>query len=220
MPNIDPLLNARIGIATTYGRPYYRFSTYLKTLDLAFDSILPEEILDYSGNLVFTTREESPKECQKPLLHEDIFEHPPTVIKGKMMQKLSFNFEEEDLVLGVDPGQRIGLSVCYFGKEIESSFYSSVEDLVFHIIKVMGGLRAKRKIVKIGDGNMQIAKEIASMLNLKFCSSFELEFVDEKKTSPKIKNFNQRGKRDMLSAKFISQRDGYRFSIQPLSITG
>ena len=220
MPNIDPLLNARIGIATTYGRPYYRFSTYLKTLDLDFDSILPEEILDYSGNLVFTTREESPKECQKPLLHEDIFEHPPTVIKGKMMQKLSFNFEEEDLVLGVDPGQRIGLSVCYFGKEIESSFYSSVEDLVFHIIKVMGGLRAKRKIVKIGDGNMQIAKEIASMLNLKFCSSFELEFVDEKKTSPKIKNFNQRGKRDMLSAKFISQRDGYRFSIQPLSITG
>lgn len=220
MPNIDPLLNARIGIATTYGRPYYRFSTYLKTLDLAFDSILPEEIPGYSGNLVFTTREESPKECEKPLLHEDIFEHPPTVIKGKMMQKLSFNFEEEDLVLGVDPGQRIGLSVCYFGKEIESSFYSSVEDLVFHIIKVMGGLRAKRKIVKIGDGNMPIAKEIASMLNLKFCSSFELEFVDEKKTSPKIKNFNQRGKRDMLSARFISQRDGYRFSIQPLSITG
>ena len=34
----------------------------------------------------------------------------------------------------------------------------------------------------------------------------------KKKTSPKIKNFNQRGKRDMLSAKFISQRDGYRFS--------
>ena len=220
MPNIDPLLNARIGIATTYGRPYYRFSTYLKTLDLSFDSILPEEITNYSGNLVFTTREESPKECQKPLLHEDIFEHPPTVIKGKMMQKLSFNFEEEDLVLGVDPGQRIGLSVCYFGKEIESSFYSSVEDLVVHIIRVLGGLRAKRKIVKIGDGNMQIAKEIAAMLNLKFCSSFELEFVDEKKTSPKIKNFNQRGKRDMLSAKFISQRDGYRFSVQPLSITG
>ena len=220
MPNIDPLLNARIGIATTYGRPYYRFSTYLKTLNLSFDSILPEDIIDYSGNLVFTTREESPKECSKPLLHEDIFEYPPTVIKGKMMQTLSLSFEEEDLVLGVDPGQRIGLSVCYFGKEIESSFYSSVEDLVFHIIRVMGGLRAKRKIVKIGDGNMQIAKEIASMLNLKFCSSFELEFVDEKKTSPKIKNFNQRGKRDMVSAKFISQRDGYRYSVQPLSITG
>ena len=96
----------------------------------------------------------------------------------------------------------------------------ALKDLVFHIIKVMAGLRAKRKIVKIGDGNMQIAKEIASMLNLKFCSSFELEFVDEKKTSPKIKNFNQRGKRDMLSAKYISQREGYRHFVLPLSITG
>ena len=66
----------------------------------------------------------------------------------------------------------------------------------------------------------RLQKKLSSMLNLKFCSSFELEFVDERKTSPKIKNFNQRGKRDMLSAKFISQRDGYRFSIQPLSITG
>jgi len=220
LPNIDPLLNVRIGIATTYGRPYYRFSTYLKTLNLSFDSILPEEIIDYSGDLVLTTCKESPKQCTKPLLHDDIFEHHPTVIKGKMIQKLSFNFEEEDLVLGVDPGQRIGLSVCYYEKEIESSFYSSVEDLVSHIIRVLGGLRAKRKIVKIGDGNMQIAKEISSMLNLKFCSSFELEFVDEKKTSPKIKNFNQRGKRDMLSAKFISQRYGHRYLIQPLSITG
>lgn len=136
------------------------------------------------------------------------------------MQKLNLYFEEEVLILGVDPGQRIGLSIFYYGKEIESSFHSSVEELVFHIIEILGGLRAKRKIVKIGNGNMKIAKQIVNMLNLNFCSSFELEFVDEQKTSLKIKNFNQRGKRDMLSAKYISQRDGYRHSILPLSITG
>ncbi len=135
------------------------------------------------------------------------------------MQILNPDFEE-DLILGVDPGQRIGLSIFYYGKEIESSFHSSVEELVFHIIQVLGGLRAKRKIVKIGNGNMRIAKQIATMLNLNFCSSFELEFVDEQKTSLKIKNFNQRGKRDMLSAKYISQREGYRHSILPLSMIG
>ncbi|MFQ5781964.1 MAG: hypothetical protein ACE5GR_02775 [Nitrosopumilus sp.] len=207
-------------MATTYGKPYYRFSTYLKTLNLSFDSILPEEILDYSGHLILTTREESPKKCEKPLLHEDIFDHHHTVIRGIMMQKLNLDFEEDNLILGIDPGQRIGLSVFYYGKEIESSFHSSVEELVFHIIRVLGGLRAKRKIIKIGNGNMKIAKQIVNMLNLKFCSSFELEFVDEHKTSLKIKNFNQRGKRDMLSAKYISQRDGFRHSILPLSITG
>jgi len=55
---------------------------------------------------------------------------------------------------------------------------------------------------------MEISKQIVTMLNLKFCSSFELEFVDERKTSLKTKNFNQGGKQDMLSAKYISQRDG------------
>ena len=137
-----------------------------------------------------------------------------------MMQRLNQDFEEENLILGIDPGQRIGLSIFYCGTEIGRSFYFSVEELVFHIIQVLSGLRAKRKIIKIGNGNMKIAKQIVTMLNLKFCSSFELEFVDEWKTTLKIKNFNQRGKRDMLSAKYISQRDGYRHSILPLSITG
>ena len=154
------------------------------------------------------------------MLHEEIFEQPPTVIRGLMIQKLDMGFEQEELVIGVDPGQRIGLSIFYFGQEIESSIHSSVEELVVHIIRILGSLRAKRKIVKIGDGNMTIAKQIGHLLNLKFCSSFDLEFVDERKTSLKIKNFNQRGKRDMLSAKYISQRDGYRQSILPLSITG
>jgi len=169
--------------------------------------------------LVLTTRKEAPIDCEKPMLHEDIFENHPTVIRGLMIQKLSLGYEEE-LIIGVDPGQRMGLSIFYFGREIESSFISSIDELVLHIIEVLGGLRAKRKVVKIGNGNMKIAKDIVTMLNLKFCSSFELEFVDERKTSLKIKNFNQRGKRDMLSAKYILQREGFRYSILPLSITG
>jgi hypothetical protein len=192
----------------------------LKSLNLSFDSILPEEILDYSGHIVFTTRKESPKKCKKVLLHEDVFEHHHTVIRGMMIQKLNQNFTDENLILGIDPGKRIGLSVFYYGQEIEGSFYSSVEKLISHIIQLLGGLRAKRKILKIGDGNMKISNQIVTMLNLKFCSSFELEFIDERKTSLKIKNFNQRGKRDMLSAKYISQRDGYRCMILPLSMTG
>ena len=189
-------------------------------MDLPFDSILPEEIRDYDGHVILTTQNESPKKCEKILLHEDVLEHHPTVLRGIMMQKLNLCFKEENLVLGVDPGQRMGLSIFYYGTEIERSVYHSIEELIFHIIEVLGGLRAKRKILKVGDGNMQVAKQIVTMLNLNFCSSFELEFVDEHKTSMKIKNFNQRGKRDMLSAKYISQREGYRHSILPLSITG
>ncbi len=187
---------------------------------MPFDSILPKEISNYKGNLVLTTRREFPIKCKKPILDEDVFEKHFTVIRGLMLQKLNLDYDEMNLVIGIDPGQQIGLSIFYFGREIESSFHLSIEELVLHIIDILGNLRAKRKIIKIGNGNMDIAKKIEKLLNLKFCSSFEVEYVDESKTTLKIKNFNQRGKRDMLSAKFISQRDGHRYSILPLSLTG
>jgi len=192
----------------------------LKVLNLSFDSILPEEIPEYSGNLVLTTRKEYPPECKKPILDEDVFEQHFTVIRGLMIQKLNLEYNEKDLVIGIDPGQHIGLSIFYFGKEIESSVYLSIDELVLHLIRILGSLRATRKIIKIGNGNMDIAKKIEKSLNLRFCSSFELEYVDESKTTLKIKNFNQRGKRDRLSAKFISKREGLRYSILPLSLTG
>ena len=220
MIGINPLEHTRIGIATTYGRPYYKFVQSLQNLNLKFDSILPDEIESYEGSLILTTKNESPKNTSKPIFHEEILDKPPTVIRGMLLRELDAGFENEELVIGVDPGSRIGLSVYYFGKEIESSLHSSVENLVDHIISILAGLRAKRKIVKIGNGNMEIAQKIGKNLNLKFCSSFELEFVDEQRTSLKIKNYNQRGKRDRLSAKYITQRECYRHFVLPLSITG
>lgn len=211
---------ARIGVATTYGRPYYKFIKALNDLKLQYDSLLPGEINKYEGSLILTTSKEAPKYSQKPMLHEEIIDKDPVVIQGLMIQKLHVGLDKNELVLGIDPGSRTGLSVFYYGKEIERTIFNSVESLVMHIAKILAELRADRKIIKIGNGNMGLAKEIMTQLNLRFCSDFELEFVDERKTSLKIKNYNQRGKRDMMSAKYISQRDGYRHFILPLSRTG
>lgn len=154
------------------------------------------------------------------MLHEEIMDKEPGVIRGLMIQKLEVGLEKNELVLGIDPGLRTGLSVYYFGKEIEKSFFTSVEGLVMHIANILAELKADRKIVKIGNGNMKLAKEIINLINLRYCSNFELEIVDESKTSLKIKNYNQRGKRDMMSAKYITKRQGFRHSILPLSRTG
>jgi hypothetical protein len=220
LKSISALENCRIGIATTYGKPYFQFVKALKFLNLKYDSLLPTEIQNYQGSLIFTTQEESPQSANQTVLNEDILKEDPTVIQGIIIEKLDSGLNQHELVIGIDPGQRIGLSVLYFGKEIERGLYTSPDDLASHVAKILGGLKAEKKIVKIGNGNMQVAKQITTLLNLRFCSHFELEFVDERKTTKKIKNYNKRGERDMMSARYITQRQGYRHFVLPLSRTG
>ena len=136
------------------------------------------------------------------------------------MQKLDSTHYSNELLIGIDPGKRMGLSIYYYGREVEHSVHTSVEDLVSYLVRILAGLPAKKKIVKIGNGNMKLAKKITNLLNLKYCSDFEIEFVNEQKTSVKTKNYNQRGKRDMQSAKYITQREGPRHIILPLSRIG
>ena len=192
----------------------------LKSLKLCYDSLIPEQIHDYHGDIVLTTLSEVPESIKIPVLYEDILELEPTVIEGLIMQKLDSVHYSDELLIGIDPGKRIGLSIYYYGREVEHSLQISVEDLVSHLVRILAGLRAKKKVIKIGNGNMKMAKKITNLLNLRYCSDFEIEFVDEQRTSVKTKNYNQRGKRDMQSAKYITRREGPRHVVLPLSRIG
>jgi hypothetical protein len=207
-------------VATVDGRSYFKFVNTLKLLQLNYDSVLPEEIASSDKRLILTTVRESSKIPTDLVLFDEEFDYDPIVIRGKMVQKLESGIHRSSLVIGIDPGNRIGLSVFYYEKEIESSTYTSVDDLISHIVKVLVGLNAERKIVKVGNGNMKIARQITNLLNLRFCSHFELEFVDERKTSLRVKNYNKRGIRDKISARYITQREGYRHLVLPLSRIG
>ena len=192
----------------------------LKSLKLCYDSLIPEQIHDYHGDIVLTTISEIPESIKIPVLYEDILELEPTVIEGLIMQKLDSVHYSDELLIGIDPGKRIGLSIYYYGREVEHSLHTSVEDLVSHLVRILAGLRAKKKIIKIGNGNMRMATKITNLLNLRYCSDFEIEFVDEQRTTVKTKNYNQRGKRDMQSAKYITRREGSRHIVLPLSRIG
>ena len=192
----------------------------MKSLKLGYDSLIPEQIDAYRGDIVLTTFSEMPKSSKIPALYEDILDLEPTVIEGLIMQKLDSVHYSDELLIGIDPGKRIGLSIYYYGREVEHSLQISVEDLVSHLVRILAGLRAKKKVIKIGNGNMKMAKKITNLLNLRYCSDFEIEFVDEQRTSVKTKNYNQRGKRDMQSAKYITRREGPRHLVLPLSRIG
>ena len=192
----------------------------MKSLKLGYDSLIPEQIDAYRGDIVLTTFSEMPKSSKIPALYEDILDLEPTVIEGLIMQKLDSVHYSDELLIGIDPAKRIGLSIYYYVREVEHSLHISIEDLVSHLVRILAGLRAKKKIIKIGNGNMKMAKKITNLLNLRYCSDFEIEFVDEQRTSVKTKNYNQRGKRDMQSAKYITKREGQRHVVLPLSRIG
>ena len=204
-------------MATVSGKSYFKFVNILRCLNLNYDSVLPEEITSSDKRLILTTVHESSKIPTNLVLLDNELNYHPTIIRAKIVEKLQSRLIHSSLVIGIDPGNRIGLSVFYYEKEIESSFYTSTDDLVLHIVKILVGINAQRKVVKIGNGTMRIARHIVNSLNLRFCSHFELEFVDERKTSLKIRNCNKRGERDKISARFITKREGYRHLILPLS---
>jgi len=207
-------------VATVSGKSYFKFINVLKYLKLNYDSVLPEEVTCSDRRLILTTMPESLQIPTNLILLDDEFNNHPTIVKAKIVKKLQSGLKESSLVIGIDPGSRIGLSIFYCEKEIESSFYTSADDLVSHIVKILGGINAQRKVVKVGNGTMQIARHIVNSLNLQFCSHFELEFVDERKTSLKVRNYNKRGERDKISARCITQREGYRHLVLPLSRMG
>ena len=124
---------------------------------------MPEQIAGFNGDLVLTTNAETTKSNKIPILCEDILELDPTVIRGLIMQKLGYAFPSSELLIGIDPGKRIGLSIFYYGKEIERSFYTSIDDLVFHLVRIFVELHPKKRIVRIGNGDMNLAKKIVGV---------------------------------------------------------
>ena len=133
-----------------------------------YDSILPNQIQNYDGDLLFTTEKEAPKNSSIPLLFDDITTKQIAVVKGLIIQKLDSGLNEKTLLLGIDPGQRIGLSIYYLGIHISNTFFMSIDKLVEYVVSIMAELKAKKKIVKIGNGNMIIANKIFELLNYIF----------------------------------------------------
>ena len=80
---------------------------------------------------------------------------------------------------------------------------------------MLGGIESRKKVVKIGDGNIAMAIQIARTLKMKFKDSVSIEIVDEHGTSlPQNTDANRRGVRDRSSARAIAFRSGKSFTLK------
>ncbi|MEO9365860.1 MULTISPECIES: hypothetical protein [Candidatus Nitrosocaldus] len=141
---------------------------------------------------------------------DDELDGDKAVVKAKLLRMLNDAYHDDVLIVGIDPGRRIGLTALYMRTELCSEVLSSIDDVVDVVSALVHGVSASRSVIRVGYGEPRIAREIASMLYHRLADRVEIELVDEHGTSSNGGS-NKRGPRDKASAKAIAMRRGRQF---------
>ncbi len=204
-------------VATLNGRAYYKIVSILKSIGLRFTSILPEEHMLFEHALIITSKDEyqyirlGRESANGKIILDEELDGDKAIVKARLLRMLKDAYHDDVLIIGIDPGRRIGLTALYMRTELESRVLLSVVDVVDNVCALVHGVSASRSIVRIGYGEPRIAMGIASMLYDRLVNSIEIELVDEHGTTSSNGSPNKRGSRDKASAKVIAMRRGKQF---------
>jgi hypothetical protein len=214
----EELSYRKITVATVRGRPYYNITCALRLMELQFDSLSPEEAAVSNAKVIITTQDEASIVNKKGIVMIDTeLEKYPAIAKAKILRSImGERVIDDQLTIGIDPGSRIGISAIYLHHEVSSAVIeSSLQDAINHVAVILGGIDSRKKVVKIGDGNIAMAMQIAQNLKKKFKDGVSIEIVDEHGTSlPQYADANRRGIRDKSSARAIAFRSGKKFALK------
>ena len=205
-------LNHKITVATLNGKSYYKIINTLKLLQLNYEELSPSEAVNSYSRIIITSKEESPIFKKKNIMVDSELNENPVIIKAKILRKLIKSHTFDQLTIGIDPGNRIGISIFYLHDEIESVVLSTIELTLNFIIEILSEIKAKKKIVRIGDGNINMARSIAFLIKANFKDLVHVEIVNEHGTSSIQNNeSNRRILKDKSSARLIAFRNGKIF---------
>ena len=180
-------------------------TSILKRLCISYRVCEPREASDTQPVLVLTTRHK-----------RDLIRHPHVLcvedLEGDSILPLASIYsslygEISEIVVGIDPGSRIGVVICSQKGEIESQVMRSVDEVILRVSQWVSISTARRKIVRIGNGDNDVAYAIAGGLAVRLGDRVNIEIVDEHGTSTASRP-NRRGFRDVQSARIIAFREG------------
>jgi hypothetical protein len=187
-------------------------------MNLQFESLSPQEAALSNAKVIITTKHEAEIFKRKDILLDTELEKFPVLMKAKILRYSIGPRYSDLLTIGIDPGKRIGVSIIYMHNEIACFVESSPSKVVQLVSGLLAGIDSKKKTVRIGDGDLYMARLIATVLKSRFDNLVDIEIVDEWGTSlPHNTGKNRRGVRDISSARKIALRNGRIFKlIQPL----
>jgi len=184
-------------------------------MELQFESLSPEQAANSDAKIIITTKDEAQIVSKKNILLDTEFDKYPALAKAKILRSMAGEYADDQITIGIDPGKRIGISVIYLRNEVVSIVESSLEHAVEQVSALLGGITSRKRIVRIGDGDISMARRMARMIKSRFRELVSIEIVDEQGTSlPQNIDINRRGARDRSSARSIAFRTGRLFSYQ------
>ena len=168
----------QICVYTSVPRVYYAIVSKLRSAGLPFTSVMSlVECVDCV--LIISGAGEAGQFGNRALALESLAEDPG-VFKGQVFSKL--NGGNDALLLGVDPGTRIGLAVFYGNASLEYSTFGNVMALSRRVGDFVRGVPARRCIVRVGNGSPSMTLRLVRLLKLE-SGKATIEVVDESGTS-------------------------------------
>ncbi|MDV3244621.1 MAG: hypothetical protein LYZ66_05545 [Nitrososphaerales archaeon] len=195
---------SRICVITSDGAVYYAIVSRLRSAGLPFLSVLPGGAERGCG-LVITTRSEA-LSFKSPTFALEDMDEDPDVARGQILARLSEG--GKTLLVGVDPGSRIGAAAFLGEARLASRTFNSKSGACSWVADLVERVPSRRSVVRIGDGDLGMANWIAGVLEAKL-PDVAVEIVDESGTSrrPSVKGLPK----DQGSAAKIAFRKGLPF---------
>ncbi|MCX8174506.1 MAG: hypothetical protein N3F63_07895 [Thermoplasmata archaeon] len=166
-----------IGIATTDIRAYYEILKLLKEKNLPFEVLVPGEQIPMHVGVVITTMEE-----REAIDFENVvvYDGEPETTVLEAMKILMGKEIIHELVVGIDPGEHIGVAVVGDGVVLGRITVFSADAMVEIIKTYLKVFKAFRKILRVGHGDITKRNKIISVL-WKF--QIPIEIVNEQGTT-------------------------------------
>ncbi len=200
-------MKENVAVATIQGKAYFLLVSALKDEGISFISLIPGEAIPARVKVVLTTPEEKAKvDYNKILVLECDQEVDSLVVEVK---KVLLDKEAcERIVVGIDPGQAIGLAVIADGKVIEEATCRSSREVTNTILKVLKTVdfSATNVSVKVGNG-VPVYRELTRDLDDAMPPEVYLEVVGEAGTN-RPQKVHSRKVRHISSAIRIAGRTG------------
>lgn len=193
-----------VSVATADSRAYYSILNRLKRTNLHFVSLTPTQARMQKREPVITTKKERELFAGASILIEELDENP-LVMEGQILSRISTK-NDQNLLIGIDPGSRIGVVVFYGDSKLGSFTVVSVEELRSKLVSAVYGIPSVKAVVRIGDGAPRLSKGIAQMIKAELPEVL-IEVVDERGTTTSRQKTDE-PTRDQGAAVKIARRKG------------